>query len=113
LQKVLTVERQVIGWFQVLDEGCCRKESFPVGVIEGGVGAFYQFPVFEEPGMKIGKFDHLHERVDNPAKLRRQITKADEQVALPYSLPSPPKLPNPLNPTMGPRNCREGYSWQI
>ena len=55
LQAVLTVERNVIGWFEVLQEGCCRQEAFPVGVIEGDVGAFYQFPVFETPGMKIGK----------------------------------------------------------
>lgn len=81
-QTVLTVERNVIGWFKALREGCCRKEAFPVGVIEGEVGAFYQFPVFEEPGMKIGKFDHLKERVDHPAKLKRSITKADEQVGI-------------------------------
>lgn len=49
-------------------------------VIEDNVGPFYVFPQFEAPGLKIGKFNHLQERVDQPEKLKRQITALDEQV---------------------------------
>ena len=87
MQTVLTAERQVIGWFEVLRLGCCSKERFPVGVIEDNVGYFYNFPVFEEPGMKIGKFNHLHEQVDRPEKLKRDITHLDEQVRHPPRVP--------------------------
>ena len=80
LQTVLFVERQVIGWFEILQKGCCQKESFPVGIVSGEIGDFYYFPEFEEPGMKIGKFDHLRERIEDPAKLDREVRKEDEQV---------------------------------
>lgn len=86
-QAVLKVERQVIGWFEILKEGCFRKETFPVGIADGPVGEFYWFPEFELPGMKIGKFYHLKEKAEEPSKLRRTITAADEQVrAVPYDL---------------------------
>lgn len=85
LQTVLRVERNVIAWFEVQDPAKCRKERFPVCVVRGEVagredGDFYLFPVFEEPGMKIGRFDHLRERVDKPEKLKRSVSKLDEQV---------------------------------
>ncbi len=71
----------MIGWFEVQEEGCCRKESFPVGIAQSELGEFYWFPVFELPGMKIGKFYHLGEPVKDPSKLSRTITAADEQVS--------------------------------
>ena len=80
MQAVLKVERQVIGWFEVLDERCCRRESFPVGIIDSDFGDYYYFPVFEEPGMKIGLFHHLKEVVKDPAAYDRNITAKDEQV---------------------------------
>ena len=82
------MERQVIGWFEILRKGCCQKQSFPVGIVSGDIGDYYYFPEFEEPGMKIGKFDHLRERVEDPAKLDRQVREEDEQVG--RSLSKPP-----------------------
>ena len=74
------MERNVIAWFEVEDAEQCKKEQFPVCVLDGDIGSFYLFPVFEQPGLKIGKFDHLRERVDNPKKLKRDISRQDEQV---------------------------------
>lgn len=82
VQAVLQVERQVIGWFEILREGCCQKENFPVGVIHDDLGEFYWFPQFEKPGMKIGKFYHLREDVDDPADVSREISAMDEHVSL-------------------------------
>ena len=80
MQAVLTVERQVIAWFEILDKNCCRKERFPVCVIEDDLGPFYAFPCFHEPGMKIGKFHHLYEPVEPPEAMKRHISHMDEQV---------------------------------
>lgn len=80
MQAVLKVERQVIGWFEILRKGCCEKESFPVGIVSGEIGDYYLFPKFEQPAMKIGKFDHLRERVSDPAKLDCRIRLDDEEV---------------------------------
>lgn len=91
LQTVLNVERNVIAWFEVLDETTCRKEQFPVCLIEGEKAHWYLFPVFEQPGLKIGLFDHLKERVDKPEKMRRAISKMDEKVS--SSLPPPSLVP--------------------
>ncbi len=81
LQAVLFVERQVIGWFEILEKGCCQKECFPVGIVSGDIGEFYYFPEFEQPGMKIGKFDHMRERVEDPARLDCEIREDDEQAS--------------------------------
>lgn len=90
LQAVLQVERQVIGWFKVLQPGTCKKEAFPVCVVEDDIGAYYAFPQFEQPGMKIGKFNHLHEGVAEPERLERAISPADEQVSRSVKLDGPP-----------------------
>ena len=81
-QGIAQVQRQVIGWFEVSDHEAFSTENFPVFILEDEeLGEFYGFPEFDGlPGMKIGKFYHLYEACEQPDKLNRVITCADEEV---------------------------------
>jgi sarcosine oxidase len=79
LQALCTVQRQVIGWFEVQDPAHFIPEAFPVFVLQDKLGYYYGFPTFDHPGMKIGKFYHLFEETQ-PDDLSREITAADEEV---------------------------------
>ena len=72
------MQRQVLGWFEVLEEAHFQRGHFPVCVLEDDLGYFYNFPVFELPGMKIGKFYHRHEQT-LPDTLNRDVCVEDEQ----------------------------------
>lgn len=77
LAPLLAPERQVLGWFAVADRTLFTPERFPVFVMDADEGQFYGFPEFGVPGLKIGKYHHLHEPVD-PDALDRACHPADE-----------------------------------
>ena len=51
VQACTTVTRLVIGWFEILQQGHCHKDRFPVWVLQHGKEHFYGFPQYEHPGM--------------------------------------------------------------
>ncbi|WP_439543609.1 N-methyl-L-tryptophan oxidase [Hyphomicrobium sp.] len=71
-------ERQVLGWFQPKRPDAFALGKFPVSNLKSDVGHFYQFPVWNVPGFKIGLYHHLRER-GAPEQLSREPTPADEQ----------------------------------
>lgn len=78
LAAVAVPERQILGWFQPREPGRFKLGAFPVSNIKSDVGHFYQFPVWNVPGFKIGLYHHLRE--SGPAEtLSREPTRADEE----------------------------------
>ncbi len=78
LKRVAVPERQVIGWFQPKKPKLFRMGAFPVSNLKTGAAHFYQFPVWNVPGFKIGLYHHLQEHGDADA-LPRDFTRADEE----------------------------------
>lgn len=58
-QPLLTVERQVVGWFDVAPEyrAAFAPDAFPVNLLQDESGYYYCFPA-DEHGFKIGKYNH-------------------------------------------------------
>ncbi len=86
LDRLLTPERQVMGWFQPLRPELYAPGALPVVIGEFEEGNYYSFPVFGVPGFKIGKFHHLNEattaedldrncRDDDEAALRQAVAR--------------------------------------
>jgi sarcosine oxidase len=73
----LTVERQVLAWFQVqADAGWLAPDRFPVFIRETRVaGNVYGFPTIDGTSVKIARH-HSGEAAD-PNSLRREVTDAD------------------------------------
>ncbi len=78
LDPYLEPERQVLGWFQPTISAF-DPDQFPVFVAEVPDGHYYGFPVYQVPGFKLGKFNHLNE-TGRPAELKREPDRADEQL---------------------------------
>ncbi len=67
----------MLGWFRPKKPEHFRLGRFPVSNIKSDEGHFYQFPVWNVPGFKIGRYHHLKEQ--GPADgLSREPTAADE-----------------------------------
>jgi len=79
LARLLTVERQVVGWFAVAQPARFGPPAFPVFVLDADEGRFYGFPEFGVPGFKIGKYHHRGEQVD-PDAFDRTCGPEDERV---------------------------------
>jgi sarcosine oxidase len=79
LATITVPERQVLGWFQPKTPEHFKLGAFPVSNLKSDVGHFYQFPVWNTPGFKIGLYHHLREtgRAD---ELSREPTQRDEEV---------------------------------
>jgi len=86
LDRLLTPERQVMGWFQPLRPELYAPGALPVVIGEFEEGNYYSFPVFGVPGFKIGKLHHLGEattaegldrdcRDEDEAVLRRAVAR--------------------------------------
>lgn len=74
---MLTVERQVVGWFDIEgDASHFSPERFPVAVLDDETGMFYAFPA-DAHGFKIGKMHHRRQ-VTEPDALDRAIAPEDE-----------------------------------
>jgi len=50
LQELCIPERQVVGWFDIIDKERFQPENFPVFIIHDDRGYYYGFPPFENPG---------------------------------------------------------------
>jgi sarcosine oxidase len=61
LKQTAVPERQVLGWFQPKRPELYKLGAFPVSNFKSSVGHFYQFPVWQVPGFKIGLYHHLGE----------------------------------------------------
>jgi sarcosine oxidase len=68
-------ERQVLGWFQPRHPGWFGPDAFPVANIDFAEGRYYLLPTWGVPGLKIGRYNHLGERVA-PDALNREVTPA-------------------------------------
>ena len=79
LKPLAVPERQVIGWFRPTSPELFRMERFPVSNLKCELGHFYQFPMFEMPGVKIGLYHHLNE-TGAADDLSRDVTARDEAV---------------------------------
>lgn len=87
LRSVLTVERQVVGWFgnpsldQIPHDLEPETRKYPVFLIDDAQGRyFYGFPAAADPTglVKIGKYHHLRQKVQDPSALERSVTAEDE-----------------------------------
>ena len=76
---ILNPVRQVMGWFKTKSEKDFKKEVFPVFNLKAEQGQFYGFPSLDQTGLKIGKWQHRHEKTA-PDELITTIDKEDEGV---------------------------------
>jgi sarcosine oxidase len=72
-------ERQVMLWVQPQRPEYFRLGRFPVFNMETPEGHFYGFPIFGNPGCKIGRYHHRCELVD-PDSMDRGCYPEDEAV---------------------------------
>jgi sarcosine oxidase len=79
LAPLLTPERQVLAWLQPLEPAKFTPETFPVFNLTVPEGRYYGFPVYGNPGYKIGRYHHLDETID-PAEPLRAPDQADEEI---------------------------------
>jgi len=73
----LRVTRQVMSWFQPIDQILFGSERFPVFLLESRHGVHYGFPPSATGLVKIAKHHHRDETVD-PDRVDRVISAADE-----------------------------------
>jgi sarcosine oxidase len=79
LAPLLQPERQVLAWLQPLEPELFTPETFPVFNLTVPEGRYYGFPVFGNPGFKIGRYHHLDEPID-PSQPFRAPDIADEEI---------------------------------
>jgi sarcosine oxidase len=79
LAPLLSPERQVLAWLQPLEPAKFTPGTFPVFNLTVPEGRYYGFPVFGNPGFKIGRYHHLDEQID-PAQPLREPDGADEEI---------------------------------
>jgi sarcosine oxidase len=72
-------ERQVMLWVQPRRPEFFRLGRLPVFNMETPEGHFYGFPIFGNPGFKIGRYHHRREQVD-PDRVDRRCGPEDEAV---------------------------------
>ena len=92
LARSLRVTRQVVGWFEPVDEARFSADRFPVFILESEHGLHYGFPVDAAmgAGLKIAKHHHRRQAVD-PDSYDRTVSAADEadiRAPLPDYLPA-------------------------
>lgn len=75
----ISVERQVVGWFEPLRPELFTPERFPVFNLQHGDAHVYGIPMAGGRGFKCGRNHHLHERV-HPDDVRRTCDARDEAV---------------------------------
>ncbi|HEX7122922.1 MAG TPA: N-methyl-L-tryptophan oxidase [Gemmatimonadaceae bacterium] len=75
----LTVERQVLAWFETRRPEWFAPDRFPVFVMNADEGHFYGLPAFGAPGFKLGKYHHRGEAVD-PDRVDRTVHEEDLEI---------------------------------
>jgi len=76
----LQPERQVMIWMQPRVPAHFQIGAFPVFNMAVEEGTFYGFPVYSIPGFKCARWHHLEQAVDDPARLDRDCSPADEAI---------------------------------
>jgi sarcosine oxidase len=79
LAPLLQPERQVLAWLQPFEPALFTPERFPVFNLTVPEGRYYGFPVYGNPGFKIGRYHHLDEFID-PTEPLRHPDLADEEI---------------------------------
>ncbi len=79
LGPLLRPERQVLAWLQPLEPELFNPQTFPVFNLTVPEGRYYGFPVYGNPGFKIGRYHHLDETID-PGQPLRPPDAADEEI---------------------------------
>jgi sarcosine oxidase len=101
LAPLLQPERQVLAWLQPLEPSLFTPETFPVFNLTVPEGRYYGFPVYGNPGFKIGRYHHLDEAID-PSEPLRAPNEADEEVLRAYVSRYAPAA---NGPTLALRTC--------
>lgn len=57
-------ERQVLAWFQPKAPELFQPGRFPVWNLSVPEGRFYGLPIYDVPGIKLGRYHHREEQVD-------------------------------------------------
>ncbi|HET7323436.1 MAG TPA: N-methyl-L-tryptophan oxidase [Halococcus sp.] len=79
LEGLTVPERQVLAWFQPKEPSLFQPESFPVWNLSVPKGRFYGLPVYDVPGIKLGRYHHRDEQV-NPDDWHRDPEPEDERL---------------------------------
>lgn len=79
LEGLAVPERQVLAWFQPESPALYRPDEFPVWNLSVPEGRFYGLPIYDVPGMKLGKYHHRDEDVD-PDDWDREPNAEDERL---------------------------------
>lgn len=79
LAPLLKPERQVLAWLQPFEPANFTPETFPVFNLTVPEGRYYGFPVYGNPGFKIGRYHHLEELIE-PGQPLRDPDNADEEI---------------------------------
>ena len=93
--------RQVLAWLQPTAPERFNPERFPVFVHATGESHYYGFPVYDVPGFKFGKFNHLDRAVD-PDEMEREPLPEDEKLLRDYA---EQYFPTGAGPTMKLSTC--------
>jgi sarcosine oxidase len=80
LRDLAVPERQVLLWAHPLRPERFGVGRFPVFNLEAPEGRFYGYPIHAVPGFKLGKYHHRRERVNDPDRMDRSCTLADEEI---------------------------------
>ena len=94
-------ERQVLAWLQPTRSEHFRPDNFPEFNLQADEGRFYGFPVYDVPGFKFGKYNHLGEKTD-PEELVREVNERDEGVLREFA---ERYFPDGCGPTMDLQTC--------
>ncbi len=101
LAPLLQPERQVLAWLQPLEPALFMPDTFPVFNLTVPEGRYYGFPVFGNPGFKVGRYHHLDEAID-PSEPLRAPDQADEDILRTYVSRYAPAA---SGPTLALRTC--------
>ena len=101
LAPLLQPERQVLAWLQPLEPALFMPDTFPVFNLTVPEGRYYGFPVFGNPGFKVGRYHHLDEAID-PSEPLRAPDQADEDILRAYVSRYAPAA---SGPTLALRTC--------
>lgn len=101
LRGLAVPERQVLIWVQPERPEYFQLDNFPVFNCLVEEGRYYGFPVFGVPGFKFGKYHHFEEQGE-PEMLRREPTRADEEMLREFAARY---FPDATGPTMSLKSC--------
>ena len=101
LEGVAVPERQVLAWLQPESPDLFEPANFPVWNLSVPEGRFYGLPVYDVPGMKLGRYHHRDEQVD-PDDWNRDPDAEDERLLREFA---ERYFPAGAGPTMGLATC--------